>query len=456
MSRWRGRAGVRTQATAIATLAVALATVLGGVVFLFVLHHNLRTDVDLAVRQQATTLAATIARKGAADVDLAGNLGDTNVIQLVDGQGSVVSSSSELRGYPALTTARPPVGRFAFVSRRLRLDSDAHYRQAALGVRDAQGRRYTLIVAQSLESADASSRITTGLLAVSIPLLLVLVAGVTYAMSGRALRPVERMRAQLAAIDAQSLGARVPVPEAKDEIWKLAGTMNLMLDRLESAATSQRQFVSDASHELRSPLATIRTSVEVTVAHPEAAQWLTMSEVVLEEAARLEHLVADLLLLASADERGPQLRRTDVDLDDLVASEVDRLRATTTVTVVRQVQAVRVSGDRQRLARVLRNLADNAARHAHSTVTFSLSSRDGQAVIEIRDDGDGIPDAERERVFERFVRLDDGRSRSQGGTGLGLAIVRQLVQAHGGSVAVVPTPGLTVFRVVLPLGGGVS
>lgn len=453
MSRWRGRAGVRIQVTAIATLAVALATVLGGLVFLLVLHHNLRTDVDLAVRQQATTLAATISREGAAGIDLTGNLGDTNVIQLVDGQGAVVSSSSELRGYPALTTSRPPVGHFVLVSRKLRLDSDAHYRQASVGIRTARGTRYTLVVAQSLESADASSRITTGLLAVSVPLLLLLVAAVTYAMSGRALRPVERMRAQLAAIDAQSLGSRVPVPESKDEIWKLAGTMNLMLDRLESAAHSQRQFVSDASHELRSPLATVRTSVEVALAHPEAADWRAMSEVVLEEAVRLEHLVADLLLLASADERGPQLRRTDVDLDDLVASEIDRLRATTTLTVIGEVHAVRVSGDRQRLARVLRNLADNAARHAHSAVTISLTSRDGRAYIDVTDDGAGIPDQEHERVFERFVRLDDGRSRSQGGTGLGLAIVRQVVQAHGGSVSVVPTPGRTVLRVTLPLGG---
>jgi signal transduction histidine kinase len=169
--------------------------------------------------------------------------------------------------------------------------------------------------------------------------------------------------------------------------------------------------------------------------------------VLLQETDRLERLVADLLLLANADERGLPLRRGDVDLDDLLTAEAERLRATTSLQVGLEVHAVRVQGDRDQLARVLRNLVDNAARHASARVGLSLTAGAQGAVLEISDDGAGVPEADRERVFERFVRLDDSRSRRQGGTGLGLAIVRELVEAHGGTVAFV---GPSTVRVVIP------
>ncbi|MDX6218024.1 MAG: hypothetical protein QOG99_3608, partial [Frankiales bacterium] len=234
---------------------------------------------------------------------------------------------------------------------------------------------------------------------------------------------------------------------ARDEVWLLGGTLNRMLDRLESAVRAQRQFVSDASHELRSPLAVLRTSVEVAVAHPETADWQGTADVLLEETHRVERLVADLLLLANADERGIQMRREDVDLDDLLAAEAHRIRATSSLDVLTRIQPTRVRGDHDRLARVLRNLVDNAARHATGRIELSLASGPGGAVVEIADDGPGVPAEDRERVFERFVRLDVSRSRQQGGTGLGLAIVRQLVEAHGGTVGFAEA---SVVRLVLP------
>jgi signal transduction histidine kinase len=448
--RWRRFAGVRVQAALIAAVTVGLAIAVGSGFFLLVLHRNLQHDVDLTVRQQAQTLAGSVRRTGAAAIDLQAKLGDTNVIQLVDSRGVVVASSPELRGQPAITSARPAPGQVVLSTRHLNLDQDADYRQIAVGAQDPAGKAFTVVVAQSLEAAEASSRIAEGLLLLGGPLLLLLVAFVTYGISGRALRPVERMRQRVAGIDARSLDTRVPIPAAHDEIWRLAGTMNQMLDRLEGAAQAQRQFVSDASHELRSPLATVRTTLEVAQAHPEGADWRATAQVVLEEAGRVEHLVTDLLLLADADERGLQLRRTDVDLDDLVESEVQRLRTTTGLQVLSNVHAARVSGDRERLARVVRNLVDNAARHAAGRVQLSLTEHAHEAVLDVIDDGEGIPVADRQRVFERFVRLDDSRTRSQGGTGLGLAIVQQLVHAHDGTVAVLPSEQGTWMQVRIP------
>jgi signal transduction histidine kinase len=289
------------------------------------------------------------------------------------------------------------------------------------------------------------------MLAIGVPALLLLVAGMTYWLSGRALRPVERMRRQVTDIGSDTLHVRVPLPAARDEVWRLAGTMNTMLDRLESAAGAQRRFISDASHELRSPLASLRASLEVAQIHPGSASWERTSNVVLEETLRLERLVSDLLLLASSDERGLPPRREDVDLDDIVTAEAERLRGTTTLLVDSLVTPIRIRGDRDRLSRVVRNVVDNACRHAQRSVTLRLSARSGSAVIDIVDDGPGIAAVDRDRVFDRFVRLDDSRSRSEGGSGLGLAIARQITREHGGDVLVVDTTSGAHFRILLPL-----
>jgi signal transduction histidine kinase len=304
------------------------------------------------------------------------------------------------------------------------------------GVRGPDGDA-VVISAQSLESADRANTVLIRLLALGYPVLLLLVAATSYWLTGRALAPVEAMRRQVAGITATDLTARVPVPPSHDQVAQLAVTMNATLDRLAAATEAQRRFVADASHELRSPLATIRAAHEVAAVHPEIADWSMVQADVLAEVGRLEKLVDDLLFLARSDERGLPPERGEVDLDDLVDDEACRLRRTTQLRIVVRQRPVRVTGDRHQLARVLRNLTDNAARYAATCVELRLSSHNGEAVLEIVDDGPGIPPEERERVFDRFVRLDASRERSAGGAGLGLAIARELARAHGGDLVAV-------------------
>ena len=228
--------------------------------------------------------------------------------------------------------------------------------------------------------------------------------------------------------------------------------MNRMLGRLEQAQVRQRRLVSDASHELRSPVAAIRQHAEVALAYPDRTTVGELAGTVLAEDLRLQRLAEDLLLLTRADEHTLALRRRPVDLDDLVFEEARRLRAATGLRVdTTAVSAGRVDGDAAGLRRVLRNLGDNAARHTAGRLALSLAERDGLVLLGVEDDGPGIPEADRERVFERFVRLDDARARDDGGSGLGLAIVAELVAAHGGTVSIdASSLGGARVEVVLP------
>ena len=226
----------------------------------------------------------------------------------------------------------------------------------------------------------------------------------------------------------------MPVPPSGDEVAALATTMNEMLDRLEDASTRQRRFVSDASHELRSPVASIRTQLEVAMLRPERADWPVVAERVLAEDARLEQAVADLVDLARLDEGAPMTEQAEVDLDEVVLEECSRTRQ---VPVdVSGVSGGRVRGRSDALARTVRNLVDNAARHAESRVTVTLQTVDDTVELVVADDGPGIPVEDRVRVFERFTRLDEGRARDAGGMGLGLAVVKATVERHGGNVTI--------------------
>jgi signal transduction histidine kinase len=252
-------------------------------------------------------------------------------------------------------------------------------------------------------------------------------------------------------MSASDLSARVDEPETRDEIGRLAHTMNGMLARLEESQIAQRRFVSDASHELKSPLASLRQYAEVARAHPDRISSQELSDAVLDEGARLERLVQGMLVLTRADEGGLALSVTDVDLDDLLLAEATRLRALGAVTVeVTGVHPARVRGDLGLLRQVTRNLADNAARHARGRVVFAATQTSSGAQVSIEDAGAGIAEADRDRVFERFVRLDEARARDAGGSGLGLAIVRDIVRAHGGDVRV-DAGGLGGARFVVSL-----
>jgi signal transduction histidine kinase len=264
---------------------------------------------------------------------------------------------------------------------------------------------------------------------------------------------VDAIRARVADISTSDLSERVPVPDNFDEISALAVTMNEMLARIEAGHDAQRRFVGDASHELRSPVAAMLSALDVAAAHPEFLTEELATSTLRPEAQRMEALVEDLLLLARADERGLTLVRKDVDVDDIASVEMGRLLRETTMTIDADLVPTRIVGDPGGLSRVLRNLLDNAARHARSRVELRVRVADGVAVVTVADDGPGIPEPDRARVFDRFVRLDSDRARSSGGAGLGLAIVSEVVAAHGGHVTIGDRPGGgTVVTVQLPLG----
>ncbi len=299
------------------------------------------------------------------------------------------------------------------------------------------GETSTVIVGRSLETVSEATGAMAAVLVIAIPAVLLVVALVTWRMVGRALAPVDAIRSEVESISSSELHRRVPDPPGNDEIARLAATMNSMLTRLEEGHRRERRLVSDASHELRSPIASIRQHAEVALAHPEAVTTSGLASVVLEEDRRLQRTVEDLLLLSSLDEGSVQLRTAAVDVDDLVFAEAKRLREGTALVIDSDaVSAGRVLGDRRGLERLVRNLTENAVRHARSAIALSLRGAGGQVILAVEDDGKGISAEDRERIFERFVRLDEARDRDSGGSGLGLAIVRELAVAHGATITV--------------------
>jgi signal transduction histidine kinase len=275
---------------------------------------------------------------------------------------------------------------------------------------------------------------------------------VTWLVVGRVLAPVEAIRREVEAISPTELHRRVPDPPGRDEIARLAGTMNAMLARLEEGHRRERRLVADASHELRSPIASIRQHAEVAVAHPEASSPTEVAETVLQEALRLQRIVDDLLLLARLDEGSPRPPSEPLDLDDLVFDEARRVRTSTSLRIdVHGVSGGRILGNRTELDRLVRNLMDNAVRHGRAVVELSLREEHDRVVLVVEDDGPGVPEGERSRVFERFVRLDDARGRDAGGSGLGLAIVHDVAAAHGATVRVLDGElGGARFEVAFP------
>ena len=300
-------------------------------------------------------------------------------------------------------------------------------------VESAQG-QITLVSQRSLAEVDDTISSITDALLIGFPALVVLVGLLAWAMAGRALRPVEAIRSEAAEITHTTIHRRLTVPPTHDEVARLALTMNEMLDRLEDASARQRRFVSDASHELRSPVASIRTQLEVALRRPQRDDWAVVAERVLAEDERLEQAVADLVELARLDEGTGGGELAEVDLDEVVLEECTRERTIPVDTS--GVSGGRVHGRRDALARSVRNLVDNACRHAESRVVVTLQPRDGEVELVVADDGPGIAPEDRTRVFERFTRLDEGRARDAGGMGLGLAVVKATVERSGGAVAI--------------------
>ncbi|MGY0231839.1 sensor histidine kinase [Longispora urticae] len=304
------------------------------------------------------------------------------------------------------------------------------------------------------EAEAAVAALDRALLGV-VPLAVFFVALMAWFVTGRALRPVEEIRARLAEISGQELDRRVPVPPSGDEITRLAVTTNATLDRLEEAVARQRRFVADAAHELRSPLASLRTGLEVTLAHPDGVDWPAVFGTTLHDARRLGTLTDDLLLLARLDRTAAQDPATGrpVNLADLAreqTAERGYLHPDGPRFTAHADGPAVVTGDESQLGRLLRNLLDNASRHATAEVRVAVRSAGGRVVMVVTDDGPGIAPADRERIFERFTRLDAARDRDSGGTGLGLAIARDLAAQHGGTLTAVDSPRGARFELDLP------
>jgi len=447
-------ATVRVRITAAAVLVVGAALVVGAYWLVNAHRDSLTTTFETTERLRSQDIASTI-RDGNFPSKLAVPRGDENLVQVVDQHGNVVAASTNIPGDARISTLQPDADGYSVRTVAGIERGEGPYRVVARRVRTPGG-TYVIYVARSLESVNKSTDSLERLLYWSLPALVLLVGGLTWVVTGRALQPVEAIRREVEVIGGEDLHRRVPEPPRQDEIGRLARTMNAMLARLEDATDRQRQFVADASHELRSPLTGIRAQLEVDLEFPELADWQTTERDVLADAIRLQRLVDDLLAIAVVDASSlDAAHRQPVDLDEIVLAEARRIQARGNVTIdTRGVSGAQLDGNLDQLVRVVHNLLDNAARHAQSTVVVTLSETSTHVTLRVLDDGPGIPDRDRVRVFERFARLDDARGRDGGGAGLGLAIVHDVVAAHGGSVEVENAPG-AVFTVVLPVHAGV-
>ncbi|HTQ16803.1 HAMP domain-containing sensor histidine kinase [Mycobacterium sp.] len=432
------RAAVVSAAVVLAALALAIAGLL------ILLSQLLMSGVDDATGARVTEIVAALRLENVTRLDE--SLMTTNqrvvAVQILDADGHVVRRSS---GAPA--TALVPVGLFgSAITVGLPDDASPGDDMRLSGQRVVSpGGTYTVVVGGASEAAEATVRTVAILLVGVSPLVIAAAAYVSFTLVKRSLRSVDAIRTRVAEISASDLSERVPVPASGDEIAALADTMNAMLERVEAGNLAQRRFVGDASHELRSPLTTIIYALEVVESHPELLDIEMATGTLLPEAHRMKVLVEDLLLLARADEKGLALPTAEVglsDMSDIVETQAARLRRDTTLAVYTDIdEHILALGDETALARMVRNLVDNAARHAVSQIELSVHRADGNTTFVIADDGPGIPAAERSRVFDRFVRLDTDRSRKGGGSGLGLAIVAEIIRAYRGSITIGDRPG---------------
>ncbi|MGW3346666.1 sensor histidine kinase [Nonomuraea rubra] len=432
MSRWEwmvaGLASVRVRATVAATLVVALALGLAALILVLALRGSLVSVADAEATKKAMAAvpyAQTVEIKQADDPEFQPVTPPTpaETAPLVKGKAGEIRLSDgkvERVADPDLLVTKQKAA--------AALDWAAPGEYAVAGVEVVTATGPAMLLARvSLDSVQQALQTLYQALLPGVPALLLVVAGVTWFSVGRALGPVAAIRAKVADITARDLNQRVPVPRSKDEIAALATTVNGTLDRLETAVERHKRFVADAAHELRSPIATLRARLEL-------AEPSELTEEALADVERLQSLAADLLMLAKLD-AGEPLRAAELDLGQVAAEAALRARRRPEVRVELDIEPdVVMTGSRAHLDRLVTNLADNAVRHAASTVRVRVAADGGQAVLEVRDDGPGIPADQREAVFGRFTRLDEARARDAGGAGLGLPIARDIAHLHEGSL----------------------
>ncbi|GAA4960237.1 sensor histidine kinase [Actinoplanes utahensis] len=365
-------------------------------------------------------------------------------VQVIDARGAVVARSrtagalTPMLTPDELTGLRDGHGQ-KIPGYRIGDEGDVRVVQVTAGPPSAPMR---ILVARSTEQITQSVHVLAISLLIGFPLLVVLLAAGQWRALGAALRPVDALRSGAEEITGGTRAGRLPVPDSKDEVHRLAVTLNDMLHRLDAARARQRAFVADAAHELRSPLTNMRTELEVAQHLPDDTDWPELADDLLADVQRLSRLVDDLLLLARSDEGVVTTRLEEIDLAQFVGEAAERYPD---VEFDDPGEPLPAMAEPDALARVVTNLLDNAVRHKRSRVRITAAAERDDLVIVVADDGPGIPAADRERVFQRFTRLDDARARDAGGSGLGLAIVRELVRRHRGSVTLGDAhPGLSV------------
>ena len=400
-------------------------------------HLSEALDRDLHLR--ADDLGALVRHDGSLEAAGRGGFVERGeaFAQLLDAEGRVLSATSPLEGRSLLTPQELAQTRQGslFAERGVVPGLDEPSRLFATPL-VREGRRLVLVVGVTVQDrTETLARLRNELLiAMPVALLLATLAG--YALAGVSLRPVEAMRRRAAAISADTADERLPMPGTGDEVERLAETLNSMLDRLEEALERERSFVADAGHELRTPLALLRTELELALRHAETKE--DLREAVLSssgEVERLAQLAEDLLLIARSDRGRIPLRLDDVAVDDLFASVASRFewraQEAGRPILIEPAPGLCVHGDRLRLEQALGNLIDNALRYGGAVVQLDASAVDDRVELHVRDDGAGFPPDFLARAFERFSRPDSARTR--GGAGLGLSIVRAIAEAHGGS-----------------------
>ena len=461
LARWWRRRGLRARVTLIAALGLLVALVVGDLLLLNTLRVSLTRSVDDTARSGATEVAALINADRLPDpVPVAAG---TVTIQVLGPSGRIVNVSADAdRLVPMVPPAQAAAlanGDSAIEVHGAPFDMPSLLRIAVVRADGGE----LVIAAVPYSSAADSLQVVGHALIFGTPVLFIVFTGAMWLAVGSTLRPIDRIRRGAARVTGTGVPADLPVPEARDEVRSLALTLNDMLSRLSSAQQRQRSLVSDTAHELRSPLASIRTQLEVALDHPAGQDWASTARDVLADTLRLSRLTEDLLLLARLDEQadhGDAGRHGEpLDLGELAWAVVARYGdSPVPVTMAPALEidsGTQVAGNRDRLDRMLVNLIDNAIRYAKSSVTVSVGQSGSWVELAVTDDGPGIPEPDRERAFDRFARLDDARTRGDddaGGAGLGLAIVRATAQSQAGTAHLESAPdGASGLRAVVRL-----
>ncbi|WP_278045248.1 sensor histidine kinase [Actinomadura roseirufa] len=436
--------------------ATLLTTVVAGLILLLSFTLCMLLLRDWAVNKVEETAESTLERvtfdivQGRSGGTLNPADGESPMLQVVSADGRRVLAASEaIAGRPPIVHADLAAGEMLVDRRACPRFLDECVWVFGLRLRTSPYGTGVMVLAASPMPRLASAWLLALAMALILAALLALIAWWTWHTVGRALAPVDRIRGEMDALSAGGLDQRVLVPQTGGEIQWLAEAVNTMLGRLEEAANRERRFISDASHDLRNPIAGLHTRLEVALTEPEGGGWRTMVRSALRDTERLNDIVVDLLELSRLDARAPLPVET-VDLAELARREVER-RPDTALITTRTEPGVVVHASRVRLARVLGNLLSNAERHAESRIEVVVAREAGRAVLAVADDGAGIPPDQRDRVFERFARLAESRRRDPQGTGLGLPIAREIAEIYGGTLSLADAPGGARFIMRLPL-----